>query len=237
MKIAIACFGLVTLASCPIFAQFQTDHFACYVPITVSQIQSDGVNLEDQFGTNAAVIGQVFRLCNPARKTHNGVVTPIQNPTDRLTLHLTGPQPLTTRQVRIQNQFGDQVLTTQDARILAVPTVQFAPLQGTDHFSCYTVSDGQAINEQVNLQDQWSNAPRVVRRPFLFCNPVRKGHNGVITPVRHPDDHLTCYTTSKQQVAPVSVFFANQFGPFSLNPRGSDMLCVPTRKIASQEAE
>ena len=134
--------------------QFQTDHFKCYFPDEATQVQPSPVQLLDQFAPSATTVGRIFRLCNPTRKFHQGAVTGVRFPDDHLTLHLTAPQPVTVRQVKIKNQFGEQELTTQDARVLAVPTQKapHGPPVSVNHFNCY-VAQGPQLQAPVGLSD------------------------------------------------------------------------------------
>jgi hypothetical protein len=60
-------------------------------------------------------------LCNPVEKTHNDIVTPIQNPDDHLVCYkLEGTQFTATAQVG--NQFGEEILTVEPADLLCVPS-------------------------------------------------------------------------------------------------------------------
>lgn len=234
MKTFLAGIGVVFVTSFAAFAQnFKIDHFKCYLPNQATPVQPSPVLLVDQFGTAATSVGRIYRLCNPAKKGHNGVITPIQHPDDHLVFHQTAPQPLVTREVQIRNQFGDQTLTTLDARYLGVPTQKdpHGPPQELNHFNCYVVSNGAPINVPIGLSDQFFPSKHKIMRPLAFCNPVQKTHNGVITPITNPDDHLTCYT-----ITPVpfvrDVTLHNQFGDFKFESNRADITCVPTQKLA-----
>ena len=234
MKPIFAFAGALVLTGSAAFAQqpFETDHFKCYFPDNATTVQPAPVLLQDQFGTNPAGIGKIFRFCNPARKFHNGTVTPVQLPDDHMTLLLTGPQPLVAREVKIRNQFGEQVLITQDARVLAVPTRK-APHgvpQKLNHFSCYNVSNGTPLNTPVGRLDQFFFSGHQLMRPVLFCNPVQKTHDGVVTPITNPNDHLTCYTMNRVPFTR-EVELRNQFGDYKFRSKYADMSCVPTEKV------
>ncbi len=234
MRTIIALAGAFVCANFSAVAQqptFKIDHFKCYFPEQATQVQPSPVQLLDQFGPSNTAVGKIYRLCNPTKKVHNGVVTPINHPDDHLTLHVTGPQALVTRTVKIRNQFGERVITTQDARVLAVPTQKdpHGPPQQLNHFSCY-VAQGAAVNESVGLSDQFYDSKHKVGSPVLFCNPVQKWHNGAVTPVSNPDDHLTCYSMSRDPFSR-TVDLHNQFGDHRFQSKYADMLCVPTKKL------
>lgn len=234
MKATLSGIGVFVVGSAAAFAQApQVDHFKCYLPEEATQVQIAPVTLTDQFAPSNTAVGRIFRLCNPTRKIHNGVVTPIQFPDDHLVLHQTGPQMLVPREVRIRNQFGEQVLVTQDAKVLATPTQKapHGPPQAVNHFSCYAVSNGPMINAPVGLQDQFFFSQHVIWRPVMFCNPTRKVHNNEVTPVTNPNTHLTCYSMTPVPYARVADL-RNQFGVHQVLTNRADMACVPTQKLA-----
>jgi hypothetical protein len=211
---------------------FQVDHFKCYLPASATQVTPSPVQLLDQFGPAATVIGNIFRFCNPARKFHDGRITPIQKPDNHLTLHQTAPQPLVHRRVKIRNQFGEQEILTHEARVLAVPTQKkpHGPPNGLSHFSCYA-AEGRLLDVPVGLEDQFFASKHRMGRPILFCNPAQKWHNGVVTPIANPNDHLTCYSMTRSPYQRV-VDIRNQFGEHRLQTSYADVSCVPTQKLA-----
>ncbi|MBI3477982.1 MAG: hypothetical protein HY010_19790 [Acidobacteria bacterium] len=232
MKNLLTLIAVLVVLSSAAFAQYETDHFKCYLPTATSAIPVQPVVLVDQFGTSAAKVGNIWRFCNPTVKDHNGIITPITNPDAHLALHKAAGQPIVTREVQIENQFGAQTIVTGQARFLAVPTQKepHGPAFNLDHFNCYVVTNGNPINTKVGLTDQWFNSAHKVGKPFLFCNPVQKTHNGIVTPITHPKDHLTCY---KMTVRPFdkTVQLHNQFGDPLFRSKQADMLCVPTTKL------
>lgn len=211
---------------------FQVDHFKCYLPEESSEIKRSPVRLLDQFGVSNTTVSKIFRLCNPTRKIHDGQVTPIRQPDNHLTLHVTGPQPIVHRRLKIRNQFGEQQLLTHDARILAVPTQKrpHGPPQGLSHFSCYA-AEGQPVKEPVALIDQFFASKHMMGRPILFCNPVQKWHAGTVSPILNPNDHLTCYAMSRVPYKR-TVEIRNQFGEARVETSMADVSCVPTQKLA-----
>jgi hypothetical protein len=195
MKRLITRAAVLVVLSTAAFAQFETDHFKCYLPNATSTIPTQSVQLSDQFSSNTARVRNIWRFCNPTMKNHVGVITPITNPDAHLALHIASPQPLVNRQVVIRNQFGVSTIITGPAKFLAVPTQKepHGPPFNLDHFNCYTATSGAAANAVVALGDQWFASEHKVGGPILFCNPVKKIHNKVVTPILHPRDHLTCY--------------------------------------------
>ena len=222
----------------------RVDHFRCYI-VPQSPTLNVNVQLVDQFD---AAINQVeeitqlviVRFCNPVQKTlPTGEVTPIVDIKHHLTLFTINPQPMVLRTVVIKNQFGQQVITTADAKVLAVPTGKGLPPNpppppstDLDHYKCYTAS-GNAVNLPVLLKDQFLSEDTTVLRPVLFCNPVKKTHGTVVVGIQNPDVHLTCYVTSASHFTGTSINIRNQFVALNnLVLRQPDLLCVPSLKVA-----
>ena len=211
------------------------------------------------FGIEEVVdIGNAIRFCNPTEKTSLGITTAITNDDNHLTFYAfepirANPQEII-GEVKIVNQFGDQVLRIESANVLAVPTQKTAPFthddpKDLDHFKCYFAQGSKALFKNmivVGLQDQFA---LIVTRhqliaPLYFCNPVLKIHAGASVPpptsIIFPDDHLTCYRFSRRSVpvdpttgaliTDVSLF--NQFDEQTWKIDFGDLLCVPTEKVA-----
>ena len=224
------------------------DHFKCWT-VVEGRPANDFVLLHDQFNAEKeqepALVRSPIFFCNPTVKTlSTGAVTPIVHPDHHLKMYLiaTHPEP-TTRTVTISNQFNSatavQTLTVFQPVILAVPTQKdpHAEPQGLNHFKCY-LAKGEPINTPVALQDQFDKQKReVVRvlRPVLFCNPVEKDHDGVITPIipstANDKDHLTCYVFTPSTLKVTGVRTRNQFGEERLLATRSRFLCVPSQKL------
>lgn len=216
-------------------AQYILDHFNCY-QIQPGPTADAVVGLSDQFASYQALVQSKFRFCNTTAKAvlgpdGNPVITPIRHRDDHLTLYQLSPQPPVNLTVLVSNQFGEQTLVVFDARYLAVPT-QKSPHQqppvDLDHFLCYAAS-GKQVAVPAFLADQFHQERVKVNSPVLLCNPVKKEHNGTITDIRHPDNHLVCYTkTPRQFVTTRGV--RNQFQATQITTIASDLLCVPSKK-------
>jgi hypothetical protein len=240
--------ALVGLAPSVVHAQTAPtlDHFECYR--TTAQPPNVTVLLKDQFvvpGIPPAlpfVVLNPVRFCNPVEKTTSaGVVTPITNPDGHLELFLTGPAALKPSwKVLVKNQFGRQTLRAFSPEILAVPTAkndQPPPVPGSlDHFQCYRAYGASLTSRvkqtTVQLRDQFHTDPETVKllRPVAFCNPVEKTHDGVVTPIAHPDDHLVCYAFAPTTFTG-GALARNQFGSGPIPLAGADILCVPSQKL------
>ena len=222
----------------------RVDHFRCYV-VPLTPIFTVNLQLVDQFDAALSQVENITRLgiarfCNPVQKTlASGVVTPIVNINHHLTLFTIDTQPIVLRTVVVKNQFGQQVITTADAKILAVPTGKGLPPNpppppstDLDHYKCYTAS-GNAVNVAALLKDQFLSENTTILRPVLFCNPVKKTHDGIVVGILNPDVHLVCYATSASQFAGTTINIRNQITLLNnLRLRAPDLLCVPSLKVA-----
>ena len=193
---------------------FELQHFQCY---SVRQIDPEvvtRVGLVDQFGTAEEMVDvrRAKRFCNPAAKFHPGIPNPFFPITDdrqHLMFYSTFPQSEPLRVVELDNQFGRQTLLLREAVALAVPTEKRIPGPhpfplGLDHFRCYGAW-GAFANTSVWLSDQFI-APftgHFVLNPVSFCNPVQKRDvTGGVTPIQHPELHLTCYSWTTPGMCP-----------------------------------
>ena len=105
------------------------DHYKCY---TASEIVPPGgvpapgipktVQLIDQFENTQVKVGAPATLCNPVRKTHDGVVTEVRYPDVHLVCFKIKEQHPPHVTVRVFNQFGQRTLNVGDPQELCVPS-------------------------------------------------------------------------------------------------------------------
>jgi len=120
------------------------------------------------------------------------------------------------------------------------PTEDPDPPETTlSHYKCYYAT-GTAPDPipAVFLFDQFEQLSHQLLSPVLFCNPVKKtrdsdqpGPNEDPLPTK---DHLTCYKLSIATEQPKYAQIFNQFidGHIDMVARASDILCVPSKKVA-----
>ena len=221
------------------------DHFKCYKAVEPTVPPAPGipaaVRLSDQFGNANLQVGRVVRLCNPVRKLHDGRVFEIRHPDLHLVCYAI--QQNVPRQVQVRNQFGQRRLNVTRANRLCLPSYknetpqgqELEPLANLDHYKCYQATEpppiAPGIPPVVGLTDQFGARNVQVGRASTLCNPTRKGHDGVITPVRFPDVHLTCFKIRQPGIQPaIDVFVINQFQRRDLEVTTPVELCLPSRK-------
>jgi hypothetical protein len=220
------------------------DHFRCYLA-PATGVMSTFVQLQDQFDAPTGIFEDITSLsivrhCNPVEKIVNGVDTPIVNINHHLVMFQFNTQPIVSRTVVVNNQFGTQTLAVAAPTILAVPSGKILP-PGTppppspdlDHYKCYNASGPALANIAATLKDQFRTDTVQVIQPVLFCNPVEKIHGELISPIQHPAVHLVCYSTSIVQFQ-TDIIIQNQFFPnnHELGVRNPDMLCLPSSKLS-----
>jgi hypothetical protein len=208
------------------------DHFKCYLAQDPTPWNQQ-VGLRDQFTSLTTNVLNAVRFCNPTRKFHGGVFTPVKDADAHLTLYRLNPLPAPIqRQIIVGNQFGTaQTWDVSGPFWLAAPTHKQGHQQGPqnlDHFLCYRAA-GPAINQQAWLQDEFVAEVVGVLSPVMFCNPAEKLHNDVVTPIEHPDEHLACYQIQGQP-GNRNRFIRNQFGVEQISITNPNMLCAPSRK-------
>jgi hypothetical protein len=227
------------------------DHFLCYKgQFNPNTPVGANITLKDQFAQQPVPhqVGAPQWFCNPTRKNHPGVGSfPIVHPNNHLTAYrLNGRVPA--KRLRVNNQFQTAAPgsppnlftdpgTTQQPRrpLILTPTRKNAqpPVANIDHFKCYPTRP-VTVNQQVVVQDQFpQNGNLTVLRASLVCNPAVKKHGNRTFQVRHPNQHLVCYTTTTFQFPtgqrPMPQL-RNQFGQRQLAVAQRFLLCVPSRK-------
>jgi hypothetical protein len=148
----------------------------------------------------------------------------------------TKPQP--GRSVEVTNQFGTEVLDLRDSRLLLVPsaTGRRWSLDRLDHFLCYDAApELEREPPEVTLSDRYGTDTLQVGGAFLLCNPVEKTHNGALTPIGSPEEHLTCYELlgvppGERTRIPRQAGLRTQFGAVRLELLDARALCVPSQK-------
>jgi hypothetical protein len=214
-------------------------HFLCYTGTFAPFERVHDVRLADQFPPGEIVtVGKPKLLCNPVRKTRSDRVTKIVDRRQHLKAYVTVPNSagVADIDVLVSNQFGrDKRLRVEDKVFrLMVPTRKSphdAPVL-LDHFACYPVLRGAAVDRAVRLKDQFTEIGTRVGKPRLLCNPTVKVHAlNPPTIIEHPQAHLVCYAIDERRlVPPVARFTKNQFEGARARAEVAVMLCVPSRK-------
>ncbi len=173
---------------------FQLEHFTVWdvvdVPVDFT------VGLRDQFmdAEEQMHLAAIDYLANPAAKEESPY-----DPDHHLLWYLINPNTgLCRHTVTVNNQFGEQVLEVwRDREYLLVPAKKdpHPPPDGLDHFLCYEVLNAEPMGIGVWLQDQFmpGGVGVTIGPARYFCNPVRKNHDDVVTPINNPEDHLVFY--------------------------------------------
>jgi len=208
-----------------------------FVPIDVA--------LVDQFEAKDTTVLRPKYLANPAGIDGSG----IDDPTGHLMCYkikdVAGQTPLALTDVRLESQFGTDLVTAQRTDVLCVPAAKdLVPLTSTfDRFKCYRLRKQKGaprfVKRDVTVNDQFENKLMTISRPFLLCNPVGKDGEEIQNPVCH----ITCYKIADvrgqppfvEQDAIVEDEFGTQNVGTNTNVREfchrSAVLCVPSLKF------
>jgi hypothetical protein len=102
-----------------------------------------------------------------------------------------------------------------------------------DHYlAYYAYSGSQYIGEDVTLEDRFGAVEATVTYSFSFANPAEKWHDGVESPILHPDIHVLSYNiTLEGDPGEWLVVVENQFGIQELTVSGPNMLNAPAQKL------
>jgi hypothetical protein len=219
-------------------------HFRCYIVSQQTPQPATPVTLSDQFRENVPLeIDEPLQFCAPVSK--NGL--PIDEPEEHLTMYAAAANLETHLIVDTQDQFGLRTLEAVGARVLFVPTQKLA-VNGVEtnlgfpdrlnHWWCYDVN-GEPVDQDVTLEDQFRSDAVRVEQPVYFCNPVEKTRVGARRPERvpEPDVHLTCYDLhGPQSTNPTQVDILNQFEQDRFTITSFELLCVPSAKLGFRPA-
>jgi hypothetical protein len=230
------------------------DHYKVYLtpPFPGSPINIPVV-LTDQFGIYNHNVLELEMFMNPTQKQvlgPAGGTYPIHDDITHYSWWRITPQPFGAV-VAATNQFGDQTLHVHDAVYLLTPALKnnqnFGGLPPfKNHYKCY-FCDGQPINKQVLLTDQFGQWSTTVTFPRFFCNPVDKHvvdpYPDNDYPILDPNQHYVCYEFQPEDGTPYMATVLDQFTrligyfdtpPLPLHP--ARYLCVPTYKYGFTES-
>ncbi len=208
--------------------------------------------LEDQFQVGRFKVDKRIGLANPADKNDEGITADQTH----LTVYRVKSGRFSRRRVRVENQFGEEILDVRKPNRLMVPASKslemllespdLSAIQ-LDHFLCYPVKqvalggddddgdddddDDESPGLQAFVRDQFGARLYDVLKPNRLCNPVNKNAEGI----KNPKNHLLCYgvklAEGESKLKGVKNIFVNdQFGPGKVDTVRERELCVPSSK-------
>jgi len=207
------------------------NHFQCY-DVRRKAFDRVTVNLEDDFGTNAATVRRAKTLCAPVSKNDEDPDAP--DDVD----HLVGYEIRHDERFAgvldevVQDQFGSLVLDIRRPERILVPSAKQAdpndvvtPLDPpvVDHYQCYSVRGDRRRVSGISVEDQFGTGTTDVKKPIRLCLPVDKNGEGIVDGATR----LMCYAIKPGPRVNQRVLIDNQFGPGSLDVRRARELCVP----------
>jgi len=209
------------------------DHFKVY-DVRDTKAKAEAVAVKGQFDEKFVdvKIGAITQFATPVRKNREV----LHDPHAHLAFFTIERSAEPRRRVVLRNQFGEQTVTTRDARWLLVPSEKVeegsALSESLDHYKVYAVDRSKPVTgKDLLLEDQFIDETVGLGGMVFFAVPVEKDHKGMITPILHPEVHLAIYvineTKNVEQQRPVK----NQFGEFELDIFRGKYLCVPSEKL------
>jgi hypothetical protein len=202
------------------------------------------VRVQGQFDGDAweTLLLHVEYLGNPATKQRDGrEVEPVHHPQIHLLAYeLSERRPAPPSGVQVRNQFTRDDWTDWQlgvSRYLLIPARKAKggepdpdgpPPPRVDHFLCYEVLEGPAVEESVWVVDQFGESRIEYLRPILLGVPCDKNGEGVL----HPDVHLAIYEIAPGVKPPttIGVRTADQLRRLELSAIESVWLGVPSLK-------
>jgi hypothetical protein len=219
--------------------EFEFNHSLGYAILGEKQYIVENVTLEDRFGAFNATVMYPFAFGNPVEKWHDWEETPISDPDyHRIGYNLSCEGEHQEWLVVLENQFGIQELIVSGVpRTLVTPAQKVAPFYhdppvGIDHVSGYEIIAGEAVNQTVDLSDEFGYFTEyLVGAPSGFGNPVRKIHDGNVTEILNPDMCEVTYFLEPWGPNVTQVTVDDQFGGHTFDLYGPIALSVPSRLL------
>jgi hypothetical protein len=212
-------------------------HFRCYIVSRQTPRAATAVTLTDQFLEDVTLeVDEPLQFCAPTTKTDQ----PVEAPEEHLTMYSAAANLTPHLIINTEDQFGSRTLEAVGARVLLVPTQKVAvdgEPTGLDeprrlnHSWCYQVN-GEPVDRDVTLEDQFGIDTVRVEQPVLFCNPVEKSiGDKVVARIVEREVHLTCYDIhAPQRTEATRVDILNQFERDTFTITSFELLCVPSAK-------
>ena len=215
---------------------FNENHYLVYEINNEFPVDTE-LNLFDQFGDYSGNFFVMDKFANPVEKEVNGVITPYYNESIHQTWWRIDNDPQPERQVSFVNQFGDQDWFLGDGRYLVLPAWKDGIPPGMNefpewnHYKCYDVLLGPAVDIPVVLHDQWGGFGTVVVDPVLFCNPcIKEIIGGLRFEIVDNFPHLAVYRLEPTFGVDIPAIAYDQFGVWQFAGIEAIWLVVPSDK-------
>ncbi len=188
--------------------------------------------VRDQFMDDFLGFDRLEFLSNPVRKIVGPDTSKIIDPDDHLTWYRASGRDTLLR-VEYVNQFESTTVIIDSVHYFLVPTTKLPhpPYDSLDHYKAYRIRNPLLFNRPVQLQDQFDPTPELITSllPKYFLTPAQKNSEPVFDTVTHYVAYSIDPKTTTSEVRDL----INQFGSNDVTVLNSEMLLVPTRKIAS----
>ena len=194
---------------------------------------------QDQFMTDSLTLRGLDFISNPVRKivptAAGNDTSKITRPNDHLLWYPARGRD-TLLQVEYKNQFESTTVLIDTVAYFLVPTRKLPhpkPDSLLGHYKGYKIRNPQQFVKVIKLQDQFDSTMGTtetidILKPLYFCTPARKNNE----PVFGPDTHYVAYEIIPKVTTSMVRDVENQFGPLQVTVLNSELLLVPTQKIA-----
>lgn len=189
--------------------------------------------VKDQFMSDLLQLVEIDYLSNPAVKTvGGGNIFPIVKPDNHLTWYRAFGRDTLLR-VEYVNQFESTTVVIDSVEYLLVPAQKLPhnPPDSLDHYKAYRIQNPLPLTQPpFQLQDQFDLTPEQISSlvPLYFLTPARKNAE----PTYDTVTHYVAYRIGPPQTSTEVRTVVDQFGSRSVNVMNSELLLVPTRKLA-----
>ena len=208
--------------------ELRLDHFKIYDVNDCEVVEK--VALKGQFDREeeTAKTYSLSFYCNPVSKNEE----PLYDPDAHLagySIYQPVPEPM--RVVVLKNQFGTSKLITGRPFALLVPSRKQGHSfpERLDHYKLYRVLEGEPLNKEVSLKDQFESDRTRVTYPIAFGVPVTKRHDNREYPINNERAHLAIYRISPRPIQETRAT-RDQFGGKLLFFMRSIALAIPSVK-------
>jgi hypothetical protein len=195
------------------------------------------VRVKDQFMTDSLQLIGIDYLSNPVKKIHGLDTFYITKPDNHLTWYRVVEGKKTMLTVQYTNQFEETAVNIDSVKYLLVPTWkhmnQHAPPESLDHYKAYRIVNPIPFPRPITLWDQFDDMMGIgdhidMLIPKYFLTPAMKNGEQMFDTVTH----YVAYEILPKRFFQLPVNTSDQFGLHFLMVNNSDLLLVPTTRLA-----
>jgi len=188
--------------------------------------------VKDQFMVDTLDLPQIEFLSNPVTKIVGADTFNITKLDNHLSWYKAQGRD-TLLKVEYANQFESTTVLIDSVKYLLLPAQKspHGPYDSLDHYKAYRIKNPQLFNRGVQLKDQFdlTQEPVTSLVPMFFLTPAQKNTEVVFDTITH----YVAYSIDPKSFISETRMVTDQYGTYDVVALNSEMLLVPTRKIAS----